>query len=236
MEHLRASWLVSQGDLTYCDFFEHHHPLLWFAWSPLMKILPQQFEISLYMARFIASLFSVGSLIIFFFWVKRFFGGTKTACLALCFYFIIYVSWYTFSIFKPDTFARFFYLLGLYQFFAFCQNKKHKDLVWCGVNFTISFLFLQMLIFSILPLVFPTIWLLYKKQVRPKALDTALAAPLCILSAALLFLYFTDSLVEYFQLNWVFNSYLFKAATFSNDPIIYNNPPVNAYGIYIVWQ
>lgn len=236
MEHLRVSWLITQGYLPYRDFFEHHHPLLWFAWSPLMKILPQHFEVDLYIARLAALLFSAGSLTVFFFWVKRFFGGIKTACLAVCFYFIIYVSWYTFSIFKPDTFARFFYLLGLYQFFAFCQNKKTKDLVWCGVSFTISFLFLQTLIFSIFPLIFPAIWLLYKKQISCKAFGAALVAPLLILSAALLFLYFTDSLVEYFQLNWVFNSYLFKAATFSNDPIIYNNPPVNAYGIYIVWQ
>ena len=228
IEHLRASWFISQGYLPYRDFFEHHHPLLWFAWSPLMKILPQQFETSLYMARFAALLFSAGSLTVFFFWVKRFFGGTKTACLALCFYFIIYVSWYTFSIFKPDTFARFFYLLGLYQFFTFCQNKKTKDLVWCGVNFTISFLFLQTLIFSILPLIFPTIWLLYKKQISWRTLFIASAAPLLMLGAALMFLYLTDSLTEYFQLNWVFNSYLFQAAPFSNDPVI------GFYGIYIV--
>lgn len=234
MEHLRVSWLITQGYLPYRDFFEHHHPLLWFAWSPLMKILPQHFEVDLYIARLAALLFSAGSLTVFFFWVKRFFGGIKTACLAVCFYFIIYVSWYTFSIFKPDTFARFFYLLGLYQFFAFCQNKKTKDLVWCGVSFTISFLFLQTLIFSIFPLIFPAIWLLYKKQISCKALGAALVAPLLILSATLMFLYFTDSLAAYFQLNWVFNSYLFKAAPFSNDLTIYNNPTINSYGIYIV--
>lgn len=228
MEHLRASWFVSLGYLPYRDFFEHHHPLLWFAWAPMMKILPQQFDFSWHIARFIASLFSVGSLIIFFFWVKRFFGGTKTACLAVCFSFIIYVSWYTFSIFKPDTFARFFYLLGLYQFFAFCQNKKIKDLAWCGVNFTISFLFLQTLIFSILPLIFPTIWLLYKKTSQLENMCVALVAPLLILIAALMFLYLTDSLTAYFQLNWIFNSYLFSAAPFSNDPVI------GFYGIYII--
>lgn len=228
MEHLRASWFVSQGYLPYRDFFEHHHPLLWFTWAPMMKILPQQFDFAWHIAKFIALLFSVGSLIIFFFWVKSFFGGTKTACLAICFYFIIYVSWYTFSIFKPDTFARFFYMLGLYQFFAFCQNKKTKDLVWCGVNFTISFLFLQTLIFSIFPLVFPIIWLLYKKQISWKTLFIASAAPLLMLGAALMFLYLTDSLTAYFQLNWIFNSYLFPAAPFTNDPVI------GFYGIYIV--
>lgn len=227
MEHLRVSWFVSQGYFPYRDFFEHHHPLLWFVWSPLMKILPQKFDYAWYTARFVAALFSVGSLIIFFFWVKRFFGGVKTACLAICFSFMIYVSWYTFSIFKPDTFARFFYMFGLYQFFAFCQNKKTKDLVWSGINFTISFLFLQTLIFSILPLAFPMIWLLYKKQISLKILSIAAMVPLLMLSAVLVFLSLTDSLSAYFQLNWVFNSYIFKAAPFHDDPVIY------FYGIYI---
>ncbi len=227
MEHLRASWFVSQGYLPYRDFFEHHHPLLWFGWSPLMKILPQKFDYAWYTARFAAALFSIGSLTVFFFWVKRFFGGVKTACLAICFSFMIYVNWYTFSIFKPDTFARFFYMLGLYEFFAFCQNKKTKDLVWCGVNFTISFLFLQTLIFSILPLMFPTIWLLYKKQISWKALVIAAVIPLLMFLAALIFLSLTDSLSAYFQLNWVFNSYLFKVSQFHNNPVIY------FYGIYI---
>lgn len=228
IEHLRASWFISSGYLPYRDFFEHHHPLLWFLWAPMMKILPQQIDWALYSARFAAALLSTGSLIIFFIWVKRFFGGSKTACLALCFSFIIYVSWYTFSIFKPDTFARFFYMLGLYQFFAFCQNKQTKDLIWCGVNFTISFLFLQTIIFSVLPLAFPLFWLLYKKQISWNTLLIALAAPLFMLCAVLMFLYATDSLAAYFQLNWIFNSYLFKAAPFYNDPVI------GFYGIYIV--
>lgn len=227
-EHLRASWFVSQGYLPYRDFFEHHHPLLWFAWAPLMMILPQHFEGALCIARFVALLFSAGSLTIFFLWVKRFFGGVKTACMAICFSFIIYVGWYTFSIFKPDTFARFFYLLGLYQFFAFCQNKKTKDLVWCGVNFTISFLFLQTLVFSIFPLMFPMIWLLYKKQISWRTLFIASVAPLLMLCAALMFLYATDSLSAYFQLNWIFNNHLFSAAPFVNAPVI------GFYEIYIV--
>ncbi|MBR1824994.1 MAG: hypothetical protein IJ770_00205, partial [Alphaproteobacteria bacterium] len=40
MEHLRASYLVSLGDVPYRDFFEHHHPLLWYAFAPIAAVLP----------------------------------------------------------------------------------------------------------------------------------------------------------------------------------------------------
>ena len=29
IEHLRATYFVSSGDIPYRDFFDHHHPLLW---------------------------------------------------------------------------------------------------------------------------------------------------------------------------------------------------------------
>ena len=37
-EHLHASWLVSEGFIPYRDFFEHHHPLLWYISAPIVSI------------------------------------------------------------------------------------------------------------------------------------------------------------------------------------------------------
>ena len=42
-EHLRASYLVSIGYMPYLDFFEHHHPLLWYQ-ERLVKHHIQDFE------------------------------------------------------------------------------------------------------------------------------------------------------------------------------------------------
>ena len=35
-EHLYASYLISKGDIPYRDFFEHHHPLLWYLFAPIV--------------------------------------------------------------------------------------------------------------------------------------------------------------------------------------------------------
>ena len=38
LEHIRASLAVASGLLPYTDFFEHHHPLLWYVSAPLAKV------------------------------------------------------------------------------------------------------------------------------------------------------------------------------------------------------
>ena len=37
-EHLHASWLISKGFIPYRDFFEHHHPLLWYISAPIVSL------------------------------------------------------------------------------------------------------------------------------------------------------------------------------------------------------
>jgi hypothetical protein len=40
VEHIHATWLISQGKVPYRDFFQHHNPLIWYLFSPLFKLLP----------------------------------------------------------------------------------------------------------------------------------------------------------------------------------------------------
>lgn len=210
LEHLRASWFVSLGEMPYRDFFEHHHPLLWFMFAPVIHWLPQQIISTLYVAKCLAFLFSLGSSCFLFLIVKRFLGGVFSAILCLSFYFVYFTTWYSFSIFKPDTFMRFFYLLGLYQFFIFCDTKQTKYLVWCGISFTISFLFLQNIFFSILPLILPLGYLCFKdKKVCFDALKAAVI-PLLILTACGGWMYINGTLPTYWQLNVIYNSHLFS--------------------------
>lgn len=39
IEHLHAAWLVAQGQRPFVDFFEHHHPMLWYLLAPLTGII-----------------------------------------------------------------------------------------------------------------------------------------------------------------------------------------------------
>lgn len=49
-EHVHAAWYVLQGDVPYRDFFEHHHPLLWYLLAPLVALTEPSFDV-LFVAR-----------------------------------------------------------------------------------------------------------------------------------------------------------------------------------------
>jgi len=209
LEHLRASRFVSQGQIPYRDFFEHHHPLLWFFFSPFFAFLPYSNITALYAAKTLACCFSLAGMLMLFKIAGRFFGGTFGAVMTLAVYFFYFTTWYSFSIFKPDTFARFFYLLGLYYFLLWCESERAKNLVICGVFFTIAFFFLQTIAFSILPLVFPLLYLLYRQPRKIKDVFLAALIPLFLLVAAVFAMCKADILNTYFELNWIYNRYLF---------------------------
>ena len=34
IEHIQSAWLIFRGEVPYFDFFQHHHPLLWYITAP----------------------------------------------------------------------------------------------------------------------------------------------------------------------------------------------------------
>ena len=38
LEHVHSAWYVLNGALPYVDFFEHHHPLLWYLLAPALAL------------------------------------------------------------------------------------------------------------------------------------------------------------------------------------------------------
>ena len=38
VEHIHSAWYVEQGHTPYVDFFQHHHPLLWYVILPFLHV------------------------------------------------------------------------------------------------------------------------------------------------------------------------------------------------------
>ena len=38
VEHIHSSFMVANGMVPYRDFFQHHNPLMWYMFAPLVKI------------------------------------------------------------------------------------------------------------------------------------------------------------------------------------------------------
>ena len=113
-EHLRMSYLVGNGYIPYRDFFEHHHPLLWYVFAPIMMILPHDFTLTYYTARFISFVFSSATFYFVYLIFRDFFSDKKLFVYFFLTVMVFYPIWFGFSFFKPDVYARFFYIAGLY--------------------------------------------------------------------------------------------------------------------------
>ena len=206
IEHLRASYFISLGEVPYRDFFEHHHPLLWYVLWPLIKILPQSTLISIYIGRAISFLISLGTGYYFYRIMRRFVGGKTVALLAIILYFASLPAWYSMINVKPDIYMRLFYFGGLYHLFLYFQRKKLQDLCICGVFWTVGFLFLQTLALLVLPLIIPVIWFLYHHPRQIKNFLLAAVIPLLILAGFVGILCYSGTWEAYFETNWLFNS------------------------------
>lgn len=208
-EHLRMSWLVSLGNMPYRDFFEHHHPLLWYMFAPLMKVLPHNAMLVFYVAKALTVCCSLLTFYIIYLIFKRFLGGKNGFWYFLICASVFFPVLYSFSFYKPETFARLFYMLGLYCFFDYAEVRKTKSLIWCGICFCVAFFFIQTSVFSILPLAVPLAVLCYKNK-RCFA-DVAITALMCgsILGAFAAWLYFSGVWLRYIETNWIFNNFVF---------------------------
>ncbi|MBQ8481857.1 MAG: hypothetical protein IJ532_04935 [Alphaproteobacteria bacterium] len=209
LEHLRMSYLVSQGYVPYRDFFEHHHPLLWYMFAPFMKILPHNIITVLFIARFSALIARVIMFYFIYLIFKRFFGDGTLILYFMLIVFSFYPIWYGFSYFKPDVFELLFFFIGLYLFFMYMHSLKIIYLIASALCFMVSFLFLQTAIFSILPL---SVILIYFAKKNPKVTADILIAsvlPILILSGIALYMYENEVIRRYYDLNWTFNRNIF---------------------------
>lgn len=225
LEHIHASWLVWNGQVPYKDFFEHHHPLMWYLFAPIVGMCNRNIMV-FFVIRGIMSLVSFATLYVVYRIIKDFISDRITGLLAISIYCASFVVQQTLAQFKPDLFMQLFFMLAVYYFFRFIRDEKQKDLSLCAAFLTIGFLFLQTIIFLALPLGIIGIYLIYTKKIGLKMLAKAAVIPAVILCSAVMFLYFSGNLERYFQLNWIINSQMQsvvpeKATDFSDFYIIF---------------
>ena len=236
-EHLRMSCLVSQGEVPYRDFFEHHHPLMWYFFAPIISALPHNFLLVFYAAKLLSFSFVCATYYIIYLIIKRFLGGISFVPYFFAMLFTFYPIWYGSSIFKPDVFARLFYFLGLYLFFCYLETQKIKNIIFCSISFTVAFLFLQTIVFSILPLIIPFGFCLYKNPRNIADCIKACLIPLAILGSCIALLFYTDAWREYYQLNWIFNKHLFHLMHPTSSSVFWSwVPQISFTFIYLFYQ
>lgn len=210
-EHLHAGWLVWNGFVPYTDFFEHHNPLLWYLFAPFIGIWGRSVFV-FFAVRFIVALVSLATLYIIYRLVRDFLADKTAALLSVNIFCFSNTALNSMVLFKPDAFMQLCFFAGVYAFFMYVRDRKLRCMVAASVLFTVGFLFLQTILFLLLPLCLAGIVLLCQKKIRLKDVVYAFIPVVVILAAAVAFLYGQGNLQRYYELNWIVNGRIATAA------------------------
>ncbi len=208
IEHIHSSFLVFQGNVPYRDFFQHHNPLLWFLFAPLVGLFAYNSIISEVVC-LISFLVFLKSLVYVYricaeFLCDKFWALYATAIVAIPSYKLYAVD------FRPDNYMVFALVAGIYYYFSYLNKQKAFSLIVAFLWFTIAFLFAQKAVFPLFVLGLSGIYFWFSKNIKTSDMFKALILPLFLIGGFVCYLCYYDIFNLYLVSNFTFNLNLVK--------------------------
>ncbi|MBT4277577.1 phospholipid carrier-dependent glycosyltransferase [Candidatus Falkowbacteria bacterium] len=203
-EAIHTAWKISEGEVIYSDFFQHHHPLFYYLLVPFIEIFGENVN-TILTIRFFIFLVLLGIVITTYLLARIIFKNKKWSLISatLLPLFIVFAN--KGIEVRPDIPQTFFGLLSVLFLFYYFDNRRNKNLILSSVFLGISFLFLQKTLFLIVLFGCFFIYLLFKKKIAYKNFLIYWGTLFFILILFAIFLFFSGNIKEYFFLNWALN-------------------------------
>lgn len=203
-EHIHSTWYIQNHNSPYTDFFQHHHPLLWYFLLPFLHIFGNSVHI-LFVFRALMLMFAYGSGFLIYRISLRLFQCKETSLISVIMLFstVMYVVC-CFTI-RPDVPQIFFGLLSLYCFTSFLKTLSPRHICLSGLFASISFLFLQKTVFLLMAYGIIFCIKLIRKDIQFKPILYFSAFFLAPVLIYLSILGLNGSLQDYFLTNWLVN-------------------------------
>jgi 4-amino-4-deoxy-L-arabinose transferase-like glycosyltransferase len=203
LEAIHSSWKILNGEIVYVDFFQHHHPFLYYTLAPLLKVFG---ESTLTLVFFRVIIFVLYILIL---WVTYniallLFDSKKTGLLSLILLSCITTFFVKATQVRPDVPQVFFGLVAIY-FFTQYKTKSVKYTVLGAFSLGISFLFLQKALFLMIAILLLQLVRLYTKRTT---FTTIYVYWCCFILSLLPYLYYifhNGFMSDYVLYNWIIN-------------------------------
>lgn len=209
LEHIHSSWLIYAGFLPYKDFFQHHNPLLWYVFSPLVGLHAKGVDDNIVTSLVVATAVLTSFVNYFYLYLitSRFistkFSGLVAAAISLTPYIVLSIIH-----FRPDNFMFAAFFAGLYYYFCYLKDKKLWQLSLAFLLFWVSFMFLQKIVFTLILIGLVTLFFIYVKKIRLSDTLYALLLPETLSLLFVAYLYQNDILSVWYHSNFTFNLHI----------------------------
>lgn len=222
IEHLHTSWLIWQGNIPYKDFFQHHNPLLWYIFSPLVAININNVNIFP-----LFNIISICCYMVMIYFQCKILLLNKVKPVVVLFFSALMLSSYSLLLsadYRPDTFMYLFFFIGLYMLFLYQKKVLLQYLVVSFLSFFIGFMFTQKILFNVvIPAIIVLYWM-FTQKIKLTDIAFALLLPIMLFLLFLVYLYVENALEIYLKANFYFNSYIpdiFYKTRIVLPPLIY---------------
>ena len=211
-EHLYATFSTYSGNIPYRDFFEHHHPLLWYIGS-LFLYINDNTPYIWYTLRFFMICITLTSSYFIFKTSKLLQLPQSISILSSSIFLSLCAVKFSGLEYRPDNLMILFYIIGLYLLLNYLKNltpqtSKPALLSFSILFFFLSFLSLQKSFLILIPVFIFLILPNFKNKIFIKDFIKSLIIPLLLLTYLIIWLYKTNTLIDYFELNWLVNTHI----------------------------
>lgn len=204
-EAIHTAWKMYQGQTIYVDFFQHHHPLLYYFLQPLFWFFGSSISV-LYAARGLQFLFLI--LIFVTVWsLSKYFGNTVLGGVTILFLATNHIFVKNAIEVRPDVPQLAFCLLGLLFLYRYVERPNISYLVLSTLSISCAYLFLQKTIFfgALYGSVLLYYW--YSDTISTKAILISMFVGSLPILFFMVYVVYAYGFSTYVLLNWWVNIY-----------------------------
>ncbi len=203
LEVIHTSWKILQGEKIYVDFFQHHHPLLYYLLIPVIARFGEN-TTTLLITRVIVFCFFLAILAVTYLISIKVFSK-EVGIISLVLLSTTFVFTTNAIELRPDVPQTLFNLFSILFLLLYLETKLLKYIVISGFSAGLAFLFLQKALFLII-LVFALLLQLPRRNTSLIACSIYGFAICLVFGPYLLYLFVDNSLAAYFTFNWTLNA------------------------------
>jgi len=163
IEAFHSAWKIYSGERIYVDFFQHHHPFLYYLILPLLTIWKTSIK-SIFLVRYFVLGLYFSIAYVTYLLGKKLYNPTVGWISSLL---LMTTTTYTNAIIeiRPDVPQILCGMIAVYCLFSFFDTKKLWYFVTSAFFLSLSFLFLQKAIFLIFLVGLILLYKLFTRQV-----------------------------------------------------------------------